>query len=122
MGLRRATIAKAVGSAFKALGDIPESTVIRRVSNTYDTATGVNTKTTSDDSITKAVFTRYESFEVDKVVILATDVKLIFQQSEVSTRPDMALDTIIRGTSVYNILRVGEDPAAATYSLQLRSV
>ncbi len=122
MGLRRATIAKAVGSAFKALGDIPESAVIRRVSNTYDTATGINTKTTSDDGIAKAVFTRYESFEVDKVVVLATDVKLIFQQSEVSTRPDMALDTIVRGTAVYNILRVGEDPAAATYSLQLRAV
>ena len=122
MGLKRATLAKAVNSAFKALGDIPVSAVLRRSTSTYDTATGINTVSTSDTTIYKAIFTKFEKFEVDKVVVLATDVKLIFQQSEVSIVPSTAIDTIIWNSKTYNILRVGEDPAAVTYILQLRAV
>lgn len=121
MGLKRATIAKAVGSAFKALGDIPESAIVRRVTNTYDPSTGDNVASTSDTNVDKAVFTKYQSFEVDKVMVRATDVKMIIQQSEVPTQPDVTLDFVMRGSVKYNILHVGADPAAATYTLQLRT-
>ena len=62
-----------------------------------------------------------ENFEIDKVVVLATDVKLIFQQSEINTTPSTATDIIVRGTKEYHILSVGQDPAAAIYTLQLRA-
>jgi hypothetical protein len=122
MALKRSSITKAVNSAFKVLGDIPEAAILRRTTSTYDSSTGINATSTSDSAISKAVFTRFESFEVDKVVVLASDVKLIFQQSEISVTPSLATDTLIRNSISYNILRVGQDPAAATYTLQLRAV
>ena len=122
MALKRATIAKAINSAFKVLGDIPEAATLRRTTSSYDTSTGDNTLSTTDYPMSKAVFVKYETFEVDKVVVLASDVKLILQQSDLAVRPALATDTIIRNSRTYNILRVGEDPAAATYTLQLRAV
>lgn len=122
MALKKATIAKAVSSAFKVLGDIPEAAILRRTTSSYDTSTGDNTTSTSDYNISKAIFTKFESFEVDKVVVLASDVKLIIQQSELTVTPSLASDTIIRGGRAFNILRVGQDPADATYSMQLRAV
>lgn len=122
MALKKATIIKAVSSAFKVLGDIPEVATLRRTTNSYDASTGDGALSTSDYTIAKAIFTKFESFEVDKVVVLASDTKLIIQQSELTITPSLAYDTIIRRGIPYNILRVGQDPADATFTMQLRAV
>ena len=120
MGLKRATIVKAVKSAFSALGNIPESCVYRRTSSSYDTSTGTNTITNTNYTIT-AVFTSYSSLEVDRVVVTAADVKMILQQSSLSITPNIATDKVVRGSQTYNVLRISQDPAAATWTLQLRA-
>lgn len=120
MGLR-ATLASAVSAAFTALGDIPLSVTYRRTSSSYNTATGSNTVTNTDYTITKAVLTRYENMEIDKVTVLGSDLKLIFQTSGLSVTPNIATDIVIASGKTYNIVRVNKDPAGATYSLQLRS-
>jgi len=122
MALKKASIIKAVSSAFKVLGDIPQAAILRRTTNTYDSSTGDGAISTTDYTISKAIFTKYETFEVDKVVVLASDVKLIIQQSELTITPSLATDTVIRNSISYNILRVGQDPAAATFTIQLRAV
>lgn len=123
MSLKRSSIVKAVSSAFKALGEIPESITYRRVASTYNPTTGTVTQTNTDYTISKMIFTRFENFEVDKQVVLASDVKAIFQRSELSITPSTATDKIVRTSDgkIYNILRVSQDPAAATFTLQLRS-
>jgi len=122
MALKKATIAKAIKSAFKVLGDIPEAAILRRTANSYVPSTGNGSLSTTDYAIQKAVFTKYAHFEVDKVVVLASDVKLILQQSELTVTPSLATDTIIRNGVTHNILSVEQDPASATYSMQLRAV
>ena len=121
MGLQRANIAKAVDSAFKALGNIPETVVLRRTTVSHETSTGVNTNTTKNYTIEKAIFTRYQITEIDKVFILATDVKMLIRQNELSITPTQVTDTIIRNEKTYNIIQVMEDPTASIYTLQLRA-
>ena len=121
MALSKSSLKAAVASAFKVLGDIPESITYRRSTNTYVPSTGVNTVVNSDTTVTDAVFTSYENFEVDKVSVLSTDVKMIVQQDSLGLTPNIATDIILRGTKVYNIIRVKQDPAGATYTIQLRS-
>ena len=120
MGIRKASIQRAVDSAFKALGDIPEGAILRRTTSTYSPATGDRTTSTTDYAITKAVFVRFEQFEIDKIFILSTDVKLIIRQNEIAVAPSNT-DTIIRGGKVYNIVRSEADPSDSIYILQLRS-
>ena len=120
MGLRD-TISSAVGSAFAALGDIPEAVTYRRSVNTYDPQTSANSVVDTDITITP-VFTSYEKFEVDRVMILATDVKAIVQQSDMDgTTPSPNTDTVIRNGVIFDVLRYGEDPSQSIYTLQLRA-
>lgn len=123
MGLR-ATIVGAVSSAFKAVGDIAETCTYRRTSSTYNPATGANVITNTDYTILRAIYSKYESFEIDKVVVLGSDVKMIVQKSELGTTvPNLATDKLLRtsDSKTYNIIRVSQDPAGATYTIQLRS-
>ena len=121
MGLK-ATIASAVGSAFTALDDIPESVTYRRTTVGYNPQTGDDTPTDADITV-DVVFTRYQQFEVDRVMILSTDVKAIVQQSDMGVVvPASDTDSVIRANGqTFNVLRFSEDPAAATFSMQLRA-
>lgn len=121
MALSRATIVNAVSSAFKVLGDIPQAATLKRGTSVYSPSTGTNVITYVEHAIARAVFTKHEAFEVDKITVLAQDIKCIFQQSEISITPSEATDIIVSGGRTWNILRVSQDPAAATYTLQLRS-
>lgn len=123
MGLR-ATLAKAVTSAFTALGDIPEACTYRRTSSTYNPTTGANVIVNTDTAITKGVFVKYEGMEVDKIVVLASDVKFLVRKSELSTIvPNLATDKLIRtsDSKTYNIIRYSIDPSGSVITLQLRS-
>jgi len=121
MPVSRANIAKAVDSAFKAVGDIAESVTLRRTTYTHNTSTGINTSTTTDYTIEKAIFTNYQVSEIDRVYILTTDVKLIVRQNEITITPNHGTDTIIRNSKTYNIVRVIEDPSSSIYIFQLRA-
>ena len=120
MGLRD-TIAKGVNSVFTALGDIPETATYRRQSSAYDPSTGVNSQIDTDFTL-PVIFTSYQNFEIDRVAILSTDVKAIVKQEDMGTTiPSSTTDKIIRSNGeVFHVLRYSEDPAGATYTIQLR--
>lgn len=123
MTLKRTLVVKAVKSAFKAIGNIPETCTYRRTATAYNPSTGQTTTTNADHTINQAVFCRYETMEIDKVSVLATDLKMIIQKSSLTLTPNVATDKIVRTSEnkTYNILRVSQDPAGATYTIQLRS-
>jgi hypothetical protein len=119
MGLRE-TIAKAVDSAWAAIGDIPEDATFRRVSKTYSPATGQWVDSNTDYTV-PIVFTRFEAMELDKVYVFAVDLKAIIKQNDMPVVPNTSSDRVVRNGTIYNVVRVFQDPAGATYTLQLRS-
>ena len=65
----------------------------------------------------RGVFSSYAEIEVDNESIQMNDVKLIALQDEVADTPK--LDDVING---YQVVAVNQDPAMATYTIQLRKV
>ena len=65
----------------------------------------------------RGVFGSYAEIEADDDSIKMNDVKLTALQSEVTTRPQ--LDDVING---YQVVAVNQDPASATFTIQLRKV
>lgn len=122
MGLR-STIKGAVASAFNALGDIPEQATYRRTASAYNPATGTVVATNTDYTLLKAIFVGYDASAIDKVMILATDIKCLVQKAEFSVTPVISTDKIIRTSDgkVFNIIRFEPDPSGNLYVFQLRS-
>ena len=112
-----------MGSAYTALGDIPETATYRRVASVYNPATGANVVTNTDYTISKAIFAAYDNSIIDKINILATDLKLLVQQSELPILPVIATDRVVRTSDgkVFNIIRTSQDPVRSLHILQLRS-
>lgn len=121
MALSKAGLRKAAAGAFNAIGDVAEAATLRRAEVTYNTATGSGSTVNTDYQISQAVFTKFENFEVDKVMILSTDIKMLVQQSELTITPNIASDIIIRASKYHNIVRVSQDPASVLWIIQLRA-
>ncbi|OOR86638.1 glutamate 5-kinase [Moraxella caviae] len=64
----------------------------------------------------RGVFSRFSAKEVNDT-ILASDVKLICLQSEVSDTPQ--IDDVING---FRVVAINKDPADVSYTIQLRQV
>lgn len=67
----------------------------------------------------RGVFGSFEVNIVDGVQILRTDVKVTALQAEVTKTPRID-DTITQGGVAYKVIHVGQDPAAATWTIQIR--
>lgn len=86
----------------------------RTVDLSYDPVT--DTRLTDAESYTgRGVFGNFSKSEIDNLNILVTDVRLLCLQSEVTDTPQN--DDIINGM---RLIKVGKDPADATWVLQLR--
>lgn len=86
----------------------------REVPGAYDPVTG-GTTTTTVNYTGRGVFARYLRDEVDGQHIISTDTKLIALQNEVTNTPAVG-DYI----SDLRVLDVQKDPAAASWTVQLR--
>ncbi|USZ48131.1 glutamate 5-kinase [Halomonas sp. DN3] len=116
MGIREKVQAK-VGKAFDTkLADAVTTFTGSRtvVSGEFDPIEGTYPETTATYS-GRGVFGGYSIQEVDDQHIRRTDVKLTALQNEVSDTP--TIDDTIDGMLVVN---VGQDPAKATWTIQLR--
>lgn len=120
MALKLATIQKAVGSAFKALGEIVTPATYRRSASVYNPATGKMVVTNTDYAIS-GVFTGFSQYEIDRVVVNVADRKFIMEKRLLPVVPVIATDTVILSGKQYNIVRTIEDPAQATVTLHLRA-
>lgn len=86
----------------------------RSVNLSYNPVT--DTQLTDVESYTgRGVFGQFSKSEIDNLNILITDVRLLCLQSEVADTPKN--DDVINGM---RLIKVGKDPADATWILQLR--
>jgi hypothetical protein len=88
----------------------------RSISGGYDPATG-SVSSTTETYTGRGVFGGYSAMEVDGQHVLATDVRLTALQSEITSSPEVGDDL-----AGYRVITVMQDPAGATYTLQLRGV
>jgi hypothetical protein len=122
MGLR-AAIASAVQSAIVATGDIAETiTYTAKAAASYNTATGVLTKTDTDYSI-KAVVAPFGAAGLDDRTQIEPEhtgaLSVLFASADLTVTPDSS-DTITRGGAVHKITQIIFDPAGSTYRLIVR--
>jgi hypothetical protein len=115
MGLR-SEIQADIAEAFDAdLADAVQAfTGTRTVTGAYDPSTGTSSTTTTTYT-GRGVFGGYKVGEFDGQHIRATDTMLTALQSETTDTPKVGDD--IAGLRVMDI---GNDPAGATWSIQLR--
>ncbi|RUR26841.1 hypothetical protein ELY33_17180 [Vreelandella andesensis] len=86
----------------------------RETAGSYDPVSGT-TSTTTTTYIGRGVFDDYSIREIDGQHIKRSDQKLTALQNEVTDMPQV--DDTIDG---FTVISVGNDPAAATYTIQLR--
>lgn len=112
----RADIQTDMAAAFDTdLADAVRAFTLTRVTGSdYDPITGDETQTT-DTFDSRGVFGGFKTEQVDDQHILATDEKLTVLQNELGTTPEIGDD--IAGKRVMN---VWQDPAKATWTIQLR--
>lgn len=65
----------------------------------------------------RGVFGSFSSQMVDGIRVLSTDIRLLALQNETTGVPSVG-----HQVNGYNVINVGQDPAGATWTLQLRKV
>lgn len=118
----RALIARAVGAGMTALGDIKESITYKSysASSSYDADSGTVTRTETSTTLS-GVFMDYTNREIDGEVIRPRDQKFLFRQALLAVAPTLN-DRIVRSGKTWEVFGVEQDPAAATWTLQVRSI
>lgn len=69
----------------------------------------------------RGVFSAFNDFEIQASQVDINDIKLICLQAEVTLKPKVD-DIIVQDGKERNVLSVKEDPASATWTLQLRGL
>ena len=121
MGLRE-TVQQAVLSGFTALGNLLESVTYKSQGTVgyTPTTTGVVTRPETDYTIT-GLFYEYKKQEIDGEQIKPHDMRFLCLQSVLAVTPKIT-DRIVRSTGkAWEVISVKEDPAHATWELQMRS-
>jgi len=120
MGLRD-TIIGAVAKAFSSLGDVVEDAtyLASTASSTYDPTTGLSVRSETSYGL-PGVFLDYRKQEIDGAQIKPHDQHCLFQQASLAVKPTLQ-DRILRSDGKYwEIISVSEDPAHATWDVQIR--
>lgn len=118
MGLR-SMIDKAVGTAFKVAGDIPQTLNYNSITiGAYNPATGTTDTTTITHSI-QYIPDAYKAHEIDGEAIKPHDHRVIIRQSTLPVVPKLT-DTVVIDLVTWNVVHFEQDPASATWTLQLR--
>jgi len=112
----KATIAKALDSAFSAVGDVAQTVVVKHFTGApiRDSSTGTYTRSSVTNTI-PGIVTDFKRFGDTDIV--AGDVLCILKQKDTSLDVgDMA--TIVGKT--YEVLETNPDPAGASWQAKLR--
>lgn len=87
----------------------------------YDPETGTRTRPPDVNYEGRGIFDNYSDFEIQATQIDITDVKLTCLQAEVTSAP-IVDDVIIAEGISRRVQNVGQDPAHATWVIQLRGL
>lgn len=119
MGLKE-TIHAAIASGFTALGNLKEDVTYKsQRASTYVPSTGVFTRVETAYTVS-GVFLAYGKRDIDGTQIKPHDQKFLFRQAALAVVPALT-DRLVRSTgAVWDVIMVSEDPAHATWELQIR--
>lgn len=131
MGLK-ADLQTEIGAAFVGdLADAVKTFDFTSVDNepSYDPDSGVGASNTVLSNLTGA-FVDYTVKELislntsltEQEKVRSTDVKLIALQNVLTTEPKKGDSVLVSGGKVYRVLSWKQDPAEATYEVQLRTM
>jgi len=123
MGLRN-TFSKAAQTIFTAIGDVPPTVYYyAHATAVYDVSSGT-VSTGAGVTVTTMVFENYKQTDLRNANVEPTDVKGTIPQAYISGIVPSVKDhiqTVEAGASVrYDIIDKMQDPAGATWELQLR--
>ena len=127
MGLRN-LIAGAVTTAFKAIGDIPDTVVIERVSGTtYNATTGQNVETVQQQTVQAVLYDPKagiqgpeSALELDESRKGPPDKAALLSQRSLAFSPKVQDDFITSTGVKYIVTKISEDPVSATWTLWLK--
>lgn len=122
----KASIRRAVKSAFKALDDIPHKKSVyhsKTGAPVRDLDAGTFTLATVNIALPMVVFARFTQKEVDKdPAIVLTDTKVLIPTEDLRGRTPEPSDTITDDNGVtWEIIRLLSDPASVVTILQART-
>ncbi len=118
MGLQT-TIQNAVASAKTATLDLWSTVTYKAVApSAYDTSTGAVTSTTTSTSLSM-LLEEFAENQIDGHAVRASDLKGTFLQADLSGTPDVN-DLVTHDSKDWAVVKVKQDPAAATWEAQLR--
>lgn len=100
------------------LSDAVKSFTYREISKVFNPTTNTTTDTPTD-YLSRGVFSRFKRSVMKDSNVLPTDIKLIILQHELATIP-LEHSLIVTTDRIYNIIKVMQDPANATWKLQCR--
>lgn len=98
----------------------------RAVAGEYDPVTGFETEGSTLVYVGRGVFGSYSVREIDGSLIETTDEKLLVLQNELFVSPEGVATALIAAPAIGDIingkraLNITEDPAKATFTIQLR--
>jgi len=115
------TVQTAVQAAFDILDDMLTTVTYRSKSSgsaTYNTTTGAVSESYTSYSVA-GLLVRYQSQEIDNVVIQPTDQKLLVPALDLAVVPKLN-DVVVIGSVNWQVMNFSKDPAAAMYIIQIR--
>lgn len=87
----------------------------------YDPEIGDYVDGTDTTYTGRGIATQYNDLEIQASQVDINDIKLICLQAEVTLKPKVD-DIIVQDGKERNVLSVKEDPASATFTIQLRGL
>lgn len=121
----REGIARLVGTAIKAIGDIAEPIIYNsHSSGAYDPATGGASYDTIPHSLNAVIaplsaITYNNLFSNERKEGETPDLSCLFASIDLPITPDSS-DTITRKGREYKIIRISHDPAGGSYTLYIK--
>lgn len=115
----RSLFQSAAAVAFNSSGDVPKAvTYERHALGDYDPSIGERSRITSVYAL-DAVIYGYEAIEIDDAAIKPNDQRALIRQAQLPVQPETT-DTLIINGLEWGIVGISQDPAGATWELQLR--
>jgi len=120
MGLT-AAIRSSVEAAFDALGDIVTTNATYHSAGTFgwSPATGQTETGGADYTVSKMLFVKFSSQEIDGEKVLPNDEKALIPYKHLTVTPKET-DTITKSGVIRNVQGVSYDPAQALWILHVR--
>lgn len=120
MGLKE-TVQAGVRKGFASLGNLGEAVtyLATDASGVYDPDANTLTRKETATALS-GIFLQYSKQEIDGQQIKPHDEQFLFLQSSLATRPTLQDRIRTIGGTYWEVVSVRQDPAQATWSLQVR--